>query len=261
MRLLTSLFLVATSMLCATASAKTITCSGCGTMTKRSLAVSAGVGTHFIVNMSDGSIAKWKIEQDCSGSICILATTSLPVDAVVTNYIAFYRTNNGKVVVLPPNHTYPDNAYEAVRFPQLSTNVGQYIKDSGVGFTQDLLTYTSSLGGVFGFSMGPVEITVRVVYSDSSSSLYIYNHVTQKWDRVKGEARDSNNNQIPESADTVTGGPGTTVIYNFSGNPNNLIDFVYQLSLLGVPITGPTGNRTGIVCVSDSSGTVCYGSP
>lgn len=261
MRLLAVVFFLWLGAPSANVHAETITCSGCGTLAKRSLAVSNGVGTHFVVNMSDGSVAKWRVEQDCSGSTCILATTSLPVDAVVTNYIAFYRAKNGTVVILPPNQTYPDNAYEAVRFPQLSTNAGQYVKDSGVGFTQDLLTYTASLGGVFGFSMGGVEITARVVYSDSSSSLYVYNHVTQRWDRIKGESRDSSNNQIPESAETVTGGVGTTVVYNFPNNPNNLIEFVYQLTLLGVPITGPTGNRTRIVCVSDSSGTVCYGSP
>lgn len=237
--------------------AKTITCSGCGVLAKRSLAINAGIGIHFVVDMNDGSIAKWKVEKDCAGSNCIIATTSMTVDQSVINYVAFYRVNNGKIMLFGDHPTFPDSAYEAVRFPQLSANVGAHIKDVGAGLTQDYLNFMAGVGGIVGFSVSPIQLTVRVVYEDGSTSLNVYNHVTQTWDRVKGESRDSSNNLIPETAATVTGGPGTTVTYSFTGNPNNLIDFVYQLTLLGVPITGPTSNRNTIVCVSDSQSTVC----
>lgn len=242
---------------CTSLNAKTITCAGCGLIAKRTQAVSAGIGTHFVVNMSDGTIAKWKVEQDCSGSICVLATASLSVDAAVTSYITFYRTNNGKAIPLALSQTYPDSAYEAIRFPQLSSNVHQAIWETGAGLLQDMSNRANFAGSIFGFSYDPVSFTVKVNHQDGSSSLYVYDQVTMQWVRVKGESRDSNGNLIPETAATVTGGPGTTVIYSFSGNQNNLMDFVYQLQVLGVSITGPTSNRTTIVCVSDSQSTVC----
>jgi len=90
----------------------------------RSVAVSKGVGLHYVINLTNGSIAKWKIENDCSGSICTLATSLQTTEAAVTNYVAFYRANNGKAIVLPNTGTYPDSAYESVRFPQLAANAG-----------------------------------------------------------------------------------------------------------------------------------------
>ena len=117
----------------------------------------------------------------------------------------------------------------------------------------------AGVGSVVGFSLNPIEFTIRVHFTDGSTALYTYNHTTQTWDRLKGHSRDSNNNIIPETPETVAGGGvGTTVIYSFAGNNGNLIDFVYQLTLLGVPISGPTSNRTTIVCVSTSAGTMCH---
>lgn len=259
MKNLAPALLVLGAMAASPATADTLFCDSCTQIQQRSMLNQRSNGNYYIYDNNSGAISKWIREQDCSGGSCLVVITKVAAEQIVVNYASFYRTNNYHSIVLPSG-SYPNDAYEGVQFPQLSRNVGTFIKNGGYGFVQDYLNFVAGLGSIIGFNLQPMDMTIRVNYADGSTALYAYNHTTQTWDRLKGESRDSNNNLIPETKDAVSGGgPGTTTVYYFTG-PNgsqNLIDFINLLGQLGVPISGPTSNRTAIVCVSDSKGTYC----
>lgn len=109
-------------------------------------------GTYYNYDNNSGSISKWIREQDCSGGSCLVVITKVTAEQVVANYATFYRTNNFHAIVLPPG-SFPNDAYEGVQFPQLSRNVGTFIKNGGYGFVQDYLNFAAGLGSVIGFNL------------------------------------------------------------------------------------------------------------
>lgn len=230
------------------AAAKTAVCNACATdydysSRARTVALQGGgVGPHYIVNSLSGVTKKytafWK---DLGEGVTSVVVTEKPVESSVTNFVNFVKQKNGSLISINLREDLPENAYELIEFPQLQRNAGAYIKETGVGFTQDLLTYLNAVGSLVGFSANAISITVKIVMPDSSTALYVYNHTTQTWDRVPGQTKDASGNFIPETKEGFSGGPGSITAYYFY-NPNDLVNFLNRARDLGIPITGPVGN-------------------
>jgi hypothetical protein len=187
---------------------------------------------------------------DCEGG-CTKYADLMTTETAVKNYVNFVKTYAQSQLDLASSTSFPNNGYEMVQYPQLATNVGSYIKSHGYGLVQDFLNFLSAVNPISGFN--PPSMTLRVHLADGSTALFVYDHVTQTWVRVKGQTKDANGNTIPETAADASGGAGSTIVYTFYTNPNNLYDFLNRLGQLGVPISNPN-NITG-------GGITCAGGP
>lgn len=146
----------------------------------------------------------------------------------------------------------PSNAYDAVQYPEKAYNLGVALGYTAVGLLNDIRVIAAAVNPIPGFNPSAITITIRVNFPDGSKSLYTYNPVTKVYERVKGESRDSNGNRIPETPQDVSGGVGSSIQYDFTGNDGNLADFLIRMSMLGVPITGPMSDQ--MVCTTTVEG-------
>jgi hypothetical protein len=221
----------------------------------------------YVVNVPAGSVRKFRIAKTyenggdprtCSQPMdevpleCIVfpSTEELaPEDAIVT-YMAFMQVHAASAtpeeIWLNPADNFPDNAYEAVQYPVLSENVGTYLKSGGWGYVNDLIYLESVVNLIPGFNPENIKLTLRVNYAEGGSGLYVYNHVTKTFERVKGENRDTSGNKVPETPADVSGGAGSSVEYEFENDTESLSEFIMRMDMLGVPITGPMSDT--LVC-------------
>ena len=148
----------------------------------RAAAISSGRGTHYIVNLSSGVTSKWLVEIQCSGSICTpdsYDATLVPTETAISNYVSFYKENNGRSIEVSNGTGFPANAYDGIRYPQLSANVGVYIGQSGVGFLSDFRNLIGSIGSFLTFNVNSIPMTIRVHYQDGSTALYVFENTTK----------------------------------------------------------------------------------
>lgn len=238
-----------------TASAATVSCNNCSIAQKEAAAKATAPGYTYVVDMNNATAAKYYVEKDCEGGReCVKYVTAMSVEPAVTNYVKSVKANTNKQITIGSDTNFPQNAYEAVQYPQLSANVGNYIKASGTGFIQDFINLLTAVNPISGFNPGAISMTIVVNLADGSKVMMVYDHTTQTWTRVKGQTRDTNNNIVPETAADVSGGPGSTITYDFTNHGDNLINFIDRLNMLGVPMTGQYNGRPGIVCVGDLHG-------
>lgn len=239
------------------AATDTIVCSTCGDF--KAKAKAAGVGIHYVVNPLSGEVRKYNVVYIVRQG---LVPRDMPVEQAVINFAQFAVAKKDSPVQLIDTDALPGNAYELVEYPQLQATVGNYLKEHGIGYFQDMLTYIGAVGSVVGFDVKAFDLTIRVHMPDGSSALFIYNHTTQTWEMVENSARDASNNIVPETVEDVSGGPGHTIIYQFD-NVNDLANFLDRMQMLGVQITGPIGSNPGrpLVCVTDPETGVTSCSP
>lgn len=242
------------------ASAATVYCDSCVGAEVNGAARQIGSGTHYVIDRTYGAVYKYSVRRYCEGTRCLYEATPLAVEPAITSYVRYVAANSDKTVVLSPRTDFPQNGYELIQFPQTAETVGRSIKNGTLGGVQDFLNFLSAINPFTGFDPSKMSMTIRVVMSDGSTALFIYDNVRQTWVPVRGEVRDSNGNRIPESPADVTGGIGKTVIYDFTGSNENLINFLYQMQLFGIPVTGDVGERRGVACSTDWTGkTSCRG--
>lgn len=243
------------------ANAGTLFCDNCTSTQKKAVAKAASPGTQYVVDRINGTVSKYDVEVTCTDappSVC-KGTFPLTVESQVVNYVNFVIAHPSASVSLPNSGNLPNDGYEDVEFPQLSQNVGSYIKNSGTGLIQDFLNFLGSVNPFTGFDPSAMQMTITVHYPDGSTSMYTYDHITQTWVRVKGQTRDANNNPVPETPSDVSGGVGSSIEYNFTGDSSDLASFLYRMEQFGIPVTGPVGG-TFIMCWTDSNGTHCTSS-
>lgn len=255
------------------ANAATLFCDGCtstGEATKAE-SVLAGSSTPltelvYVVNRTTGTARKFTVQrtwpagynsQACNvirdeiPAYClpVITTTEYAVESEIATFVALVKTYNDDEIALPAGQIFPRNAYEAVQYPDLSSNVGTYIKDGGIGFVKDFLDFLSIVNPFSGFSPGGINLTVRVKFEDGGYALFVYNQTTKTFERVKGHAVDASGNVVPEGVEDVAGGNiGNTREYVFANDPESLSEFLMRMSMLGVPITGPVSGK--VVCTS-----------
>jgi len=237
--------------------ASTLPCDNCDEIEREATALMAGVGTNYVFDLADGAVVKYSVARYCEGKgNCERVATRLLVETEVSEYVSFVQANRERQVDLDSRNDWPENVYELVEFPQMSAAVSAHLKNGGLGLVNDFLIFLGAINPISGFNPSAVSITIRVHLWNGGTALYLYNHTTQTWERVRGQARDSENNIVPEVAIDASGGVATSIRYNFSPNSENLINFLIRLGQLGVPIRGPRTGR-GITCVTDSTGTHC----
>lgn len=239
------------------AATDTLVCSTCGDF--KAKAKAAGAGIHYVVNPLSGEVRKYNVVFIVRRG---LVPREMPVEQAVTNFAKFAVAKRNSPVRLVDTNALPGNAYELVEYPQLQATVGNYLKEHGIGYFQDMLTYIGAMGSIVGFDIKSLDLTIRVHMPDGSSALFIYNHTTQTWEMVQNSARDSSNNIVPETIEDVSSGPGHTMIYQFN-NVQDLASFLDRMQMLGVRITGPVGSNPGrpMVCVTDPETKVTTCSP
>jgi len=183
--------------------------------------------------------------------------TEYPVSSAVTNYVNFVIENNRREIHIDNRAEFPQNAYDLVERPQSATAVGNYLKNSGIGFLNDFIQLLTVVNTIPGFNPDKISLTIKVILADGSTALFVYNNTTKTWERVESQTIDSSNNVVPETrADAVT--PGRTITYRFpnsDGGDRDLINFIQRLNMLGIPISGKVG-KNGTVTI-DCSGDNC----
>lgn len=246
MRYLLAIFLMALSF---NAFSATTTCDDCTSYVAR--AKSLGVGTHYVVNRTAGVVAKYNVIRRCEGSRCVYEATSMPVEQAVQDYVNYVKQNRNTTVVLGPGQGYPNNGYELVEYPQMNPAVNDYLINHASSIVNDIKRFLNALGPSLQFDASIFPMTVLVVMSDGSTALFQWNKDFGRWDRVKGQTKDSSGNIVPETLAEVAP-PGTTTVYYFGGNMTNYIYLISRLHMLGVTFRGDAGSAgQPLVCVTD----------
>lgn len=177
----------------------------------------------------------------------------LPVEPQVGTYVYYMQAfQQQQTVYLPGVGDVPYNGYEAVQYPNKSDNVGTYLKNNGPGLGQAVLDFFETFTVIPYFNAGALKLTYRVNFADGGSALYTWNQDLKKFERVKGQTYDASGNVVPETTSDVSGGVGSTIEYDFTNDGESLMEFIIRMEMLGVPITGPMGNR--LVCSGRDEG-------
>lgn len=164
-----------------------------------------------------------------------------PVEPIISDYIALKQQLESQP--LPSGANLPDSAYTEILYPDYRTNVGAYLLNQTTeGDVQWLLNGLATIG----YS---ASLVINVRYPDGSVSRYQWDSSKRTFVVVPNSYRDKANNRIPTTRDEIVGSDSGSVVFDFTFNSDNMDDFIYQLQLLGVPITGPGSSRR-LACTS-----------
>jgi hypothetical protein len=151
----------------------------------------------------------------------------------------------------------PTSAYEVVRSSAQEANVGAYLAaHPGATLWRDI----KATAQVWWNVPEDAKITAQINYPDGSSNVMYFDYVSKDWRHLKGSARDSSNNTIPEGRKDFPGPSGRNE-YTFRGwnHENDLIEFLYHTTLHGIPIEGTVGGGgRGIACVEAAGNVRCH---
>lgn len=198
---------------------------------------------------------------DCSGlpdaPPCIPVTTlgAIKVEPEVTTYMGYMKAAAEQTVWTDTRSDLPQNAYEAVGFPQKAANVDPYLSTSSIaGFINELKQQLQGFPAVPYFNGEGVRVTIPVRLADGSTALYFFNRQTGKWERLPNSTKDKNGNIVPESVQAVSGGVNKSILYNFSNNETDHTRFVQLMNHYQIPISGPDQSRIMVCSGSEQGG-------
>lgn len=150
----------------------------------------------------------------------------------------------------------PTSIYDSIASPSYDSFISNAINVTAAGVRQTYVDWLNVYNPIPSFSVRDSAPPVYVTFDDGSYAFYKWDQSTQAWKRIKGSAKDSFGNPVPESLSDVAGETGYR-IYNFgSGGSEALAQFAYHLNQMNVSIgsAGGSGTRTRIACTSAGSG-------
>lgn len=218
---------------------------------------------HYYVNPQNGLVGKFSVINESFGSPKQCPPSNYPkpecqgiplvdvmtVEALAVEFGSVVRNIRAMSITVPSSlNTYPDDAYDFARYPQMREAAVNYVYAQAVS-VQDRATITSMLAGVLGLSTSQPVVTVTGRLPNGSTFVAAWDNTLKKFVYQKGTLKDRSGNSVPESTDAVAGGDGQTIIYDFTLNPADRFDFVDWVNGLGVPVTGPISS-TKIQCTS-----------
>lgn len=247
------------------AKATTIRCDGCSSAEMQEWAIMEAAQKGytydevFVINQTDNFMKKFIVtvaagggdipDQIPDGSTGYGTATEVPVPAPELQYFSVSIMVNGQIVALAQG--LPGSMYDVVNNPSADHALAEYARNTPEAQTNTLLNFLSALR-VSPFDFGKVTITIKLVASDNSNAILVFDPNTKTWRRQADETRDSSGNIIPSNKVEITGGVGSYRQYNF-GNDNDFRRFVQHVGNLGAVFVGPIGSPGGgggVVCTS-----------
>ncbi|HVJ61240.1 MAG TPA: hypothetical protein VM555_00815 [Tahibacter sp.] len=237
--------------------AKSIACNACTYEQREAAAIGQGTGARYVHDLRFGAIHKFIVEREpAPGGRFTYSALEYSVETDLVDSFgklkALYDANGGSLAVnlngdLPAQSAGSAgrslSAYDAVDPGAYQNAVADYLAaDWYSGLTSG--SYQIIYGAIYAFRImdfanGP-QLTFEVEFPDGSKMVFKFELATKKWVYVKGSARDSNGNNIPDSrADVVRVSEGTQR-YLFDG-PNgdqNRERAMERFQQLGIPMAG-----------------------
>lgn len=140
------------------------------------------------------------------------------------------------------------SAYDVIGFNQAAVALARQYAGlaGGLGMAQSFVSNW--------VAVSPLNTTVslKIVFPDGSYGIWRYDFEHDSWQPDWSTFRDSEDNLIPLTEADMP--PGTVFLFE---DDENLANFLDRAALFGIPITGPGGGGTAIVCMRDASGIVC----
>lgn len=151
---------------------------------------------------------------------------------------------------LPPGPPFPGSVYEHAANPSMDSAVNAYIGSSGANLIRIIDTALAAVNPLRYFNPSAIQIKVELRYPDGSSAIFRFNQEIGRWERVAGTERDSHGNVAVIRPSDFVGDSGSSRVFDFEGgNDQDLIHFLQQAQMYGIPIHGTLARRR-IVCVS-----------
>lgn len=245
-------------------------CDGCSIVDMEQRAYTAAENArppydaiHYYVNPQNGLVGKFNVINESLGNPKLCPPTNFPTpecqgiplvdfltaEPLAVEFGSVVRTLRAMSIAVPTSlNSIPNNAYDFARYPQMREAAVSYVYSQAIT-VQYQQTIINMLAGVVGANVGEPLITVKATLPDGATFVAACDNVLKKFVYQKGTLKDRSGNSVPESSDSVTGGEGQTIIYDFTQYPNDRFDFLDWINGLGVPVTGPISS-TRIKCTS-----------
>ncbi len=278
----------------ATTAPDLIWCQGCSGLQKHNAVMSRPVGaTVYVADAINGTYAAYHISGTPSTphdpnspytpSLSKFADPITPdpeLAVVLESAIGYYQTApvgfHKHVIVPVDGQLFGDSSYPPSVYDIINDGPNQYFFTNKLNSTSGepvLLAFAHLIQGLANFhavntSAGPT-LSTKLTFSDGSTIEAKYDQSSGKLKLDLSTARDSHGNRIPylgvDGKKHNLGG-----IHDFdpsTGNPNDLNNFLNQLSMMGVPINYGTGGGAtggggyhGWACIKETSsdGKVVY---
>ncbi|MGO1000071.1 hypothetical protein [Lysobacter sp. CA196] len=258
-----ALYLLAALAFGGDASAKVLSCDGCTPQemfatADRYLQGDGPVEPAYVNNLENMTVRKygyynnWTPDFDPEIDGLVEWSEEMPVEPEITAFVqgipiaGMVRAtayNGGQDI---------RSAWEVINNPSKETLVIDYVSQSWVVTSSNLVNYMRSVNPFPWYTPVEVVTAVEVTFKDGSKMFIDINKKTGKWERIKSTTVDSNNNIIPENKLDFTGGQDSVREYEFV-NTNSIPDlerFLRQAELYQIPVTGSRGSGEyyGVAC-------------
>lgn len=158
--------------------------------------------------------------------------------------------SNQAVITFPvqiPGSSGHGSAYDIVGFTSLAVQLaGNHAGVLGV------LGQAQSLVSQWIRTPLNTNVSLKLHFDDGSFGIWRFNFELDVWEPDWSTFRDSDGNPIPATAEDMP--PGTGFVFD---NEGNLQRFLSRAMMFGIPITGPGGGGTRVVCIRDAGGITC----
>ncbi len=251
----------------ASSSASTIQCNGCTNTQYKTSAKNAGVGQHFVMDLTNAKLTFWEVEFVPDGPLYIAYALTIPsgIEVQFLNILeqktqAKLSGNPGLVITVDANNPtgastmivdplgawVNSNAYDVVSNPGVRNSIGASLANGYTGAVTGSSTLNSAIQNLVSTLMSastaftsPISIRIVITWKDGSKTTYeMSSGDVAEAKYVNGESRDERNQPIPDPAftDPTTGG-GYSGTYTFNTN-NAIDDWLNAAAQAGIQITG-----------------------
>lgn len=248
------------------ATAATLRCDSCDESAYRSIAVSAGLGSHYVYDLPNARARKYDVSLECDENtndgrtICAKTVSSSAVEAEIANAVlelaAYYQLTNGTMkshfTIVADGPVQNSSAFLVAAPGGPRTQLFNWFDSTKAWSIDNTLPFlgaslhqlTVQALSFYNESLGLTLVTVK--FSDGTEITLSYNMVNGTVDVVAGSAKDRFGNIIPATADQLNG-----LIFDYSGEgPNGpaMRRMQEHLSIFGAAFTG-TSQRWSCVKV------------
>jgi hypothetical protein len=163
-----------------------------------------------------------------------------------------------QTIYVNPSPEMPSDVFQAINQSSWDYELDVYIRSMTNAEDRnqaiDLLS-TFTGGGSF-FNVQNLYVSIKLYWSDGSSSLFAWDSQTQSFKRQPGTERDGEGNEVPQTPQATVGETYTyeNVAYDLN-NQDDFYDMWSRLLNMGVPVVdmrgGMSGTFTAIFCTAD----------
>jgi hypothetical protein len=217
-------------------------CTGCTATQLRSAAVSRGIGTQYVFNMSTKTLHAFEVYSESGRLFARVTPISNEIIDQFANYLNFYESSGNswsgsgvinasllasagslsteEYIVAQAEPGPSIGSYDVVASTAARTKVSNYLlTDNSLMFKVAVFQTANTILQLVG-SGSPIQVNYTVHFVEGSHATFTFNFDTLGWNYKNGTAVDASGNLIPESLAQVTGAQGTARRYDWYNQPD-----------------------------------------